>query len=276
MGGGKNLAEASAILYKSIKGKTFAFINCCENEFSIASESRPGSNPLSVTQQYRAIQDAKRQADYVIVIVHGGPEGCQYPSPRMQDTYRFFIEVGANVVINHHQHCYSGFEYYQGKPICYGLGDFSFDNVSAGGEANLKKRTSWNEGYMAKLTFDDNEINIKAIPYIQAYKEPGTFMMEGEDLAVFNEQLQSINDVIMVTLKTEEKYNQWTDANSDWHRIMYEPWGKGWRILHKKGLLPSLVSREKWLSLADYTICETHHDRVKRIFKLMIDNFNKK
>jgi poly-gamma-glutamate synthesis protein (capsule biosynthesis protein) len=45
----------------------------------------------------------------------------------MVETYRFFIEAGADAVVNHHQHCICGYEVYKGKPIFYGLGNFCFD-----------------------------------------------------------------------------------------------------------------------------------------------------
>lgn len=43
VGGGMSLKEASAILYKKIEDKTLAVINCCEHEFSIASDNHGGS-----------------------------------------------------------------------------------------------------------------------------------------------------------------------------------------------------------------------------------------
>ena len=140
VGGGLNLNEASKILYKEIFGKRLAIINCCEHEFSIASDTTAGSNPLNPIQQYYSIQEARKNADYVLVIVHGGHELFQLPSLRMVETYRFFIETGADAVVNHHQHCYSGYEIWKGKPIFYGIGNFLFD-----GFKNMK--SIWNEGY---------------------------------------------------------------------------------------------------------------------------------
>lgn len=42
VGVGSNLSEAGNILYKEIDGETLAIINCCEHEFSIATESAEG------------------------------------------------------------------------------------------------------------------------------------------------------------------------------------------------------------------------------------------
>ncbi|MBQ9230186.1 MAG: CapA family protein [Prevotella sp.] len=161
VGGGLSLNEASLILYKNVAGKKLAVINCCEHEFSIATESTAGSNPLNPIQQFYAIQTARQHADYVVVIVHGGHERFQLPSPRMQETYRFFIDAGADAVVNHHQHCYSGYEYYQGKPIFYGLGNFCFDT-------DMPCENSWYEGYIVELNFTNREkIEHRIIPYTQ-------------------------------------------------------------------------------------------------------------
>lgn len=112
VGGGENLEQASIPLYKTINGIGIAIINCCEKEFSIASETQAGSNPLDPIKIFYSIQKAREKAQKVIVIVHGGIERYSYPTPRMVDTYRFFIDSGADVVLNHHQHWYSGYEEY--------------------------------------------------------------------------------------------------------------------------------------------------------------------
>lgn len=35
----------------------------------------------------------------------------------MKELYRFLVDCGADAVINHHQHCFSGYEIYNEKPI---------------------------------------------------------------------------------------------------------------------------------------------------------------
>ena len=90
VGAGKNLFEASQTLYQTIGNKSVAIINCCEHEYSIATDHTAGCNPLDPVSQYYAIREAKTKVDYVMVIVHGGIEGYQLPTPRMQEWYRFF------------------------------------------------------------------------------------------------------------------------------------------------------------------------------------------
>ena len=145
VGAGMNLQEASQTLYTQKGEETLAVINCCENEFSIATDETAGANPLNAVRQYHAIREARQKADYVLVIVHGGHEQFQLPSPRMKETYRFFVDAGADAVVNHHQHCYSGYEVYRGKPIFYGLGNFCFEPIK-----NMAQ--NWHEGYMVRIS----------------------------------------------------------------------------------------------------------------------------
>ena len=94
VGVGEDLKDAEEIFYIEKDGKTLAVINCCEHEFTIATDTEAGANPLNPVRQFYAIHKAKNIADYVLVIVHGGHEMFQLPSPRMVETYRFFIDAG--------------------------------------------------------------------------------------------------------------------------------------------------------------------------------------
>ena len=100
--------------------------NFCENEWSIAESDNPGANPMDIIDNANQIKYARELADYVIVIVHGGHEYYNLPSPRMQKQYRFYADQGADIVVGHHTHCISGNEVYKGVPIYYSLGNFIF------------------------------------------------------------------------------------------------------------------------------------------------------
>lgn len=177
---------ASQILYKSINDKTLAVINCCEHEFSIASDEHGGSNPLNPIQQYNAIIEARKHADYVLVIVHGGHEMWQLPSPRMVEIYHFFIDAGADAVVNHHQHCFSGYETYKSKPIFYGLGNFCFENK--GFYEGL-----WEYGYMVNIHFCAN-IEYELIPYEQCKNRPAVVLRK--DRSAFEKEVRLLNEII--------------------------------------------------------------------------------
>lgn len=182
--GDKNLSQAKQIKYVQFKDEKVAIINCCEHEFSIATETTAGANPLNPTSQYYSIVEAKKNADYVIVIVHGGKEHIQVPSKRMIETYRFFIDVGADAVVNHHQHCCCGMEMYNGKPIYYGLGNFCFD-------WDAKRNCMWNDGYLVVLDTKDSKKS-QVIPYTQCNDTVSVSLMQGDILKAFENRFDSL------------------------------------------------------------------------------------
>lgn len=259
VGAGVNLVEASKTSFQNINGKILAIVNCCEHEFSIATESTGGCNPLNPIQQYYAIQEAKKKADNVIVIVHGGHEHYQLPSPRMKETYRFFVDAGADAVINHHQHCYSGYEVYDSKPIFYGLGNFCFDR-------NTQRNSYWNEGYMVVLHFDDSKIAFDLIPYIQGNDDAGVCVVS--DKKAFEKTLGELCATIADDHKLKEQHLQWMNRTSKWYLLALEPYQNRILVaLYDRGLLPSFITKKKKYSLLNVLECEAHLERTIQALK---------
>lgn len=254
VGGGANLKDAAAVLYKQIGKETLAIINCCEHESSIATVDHCGSNPLNPIQQYYAIHEAKSKADYVLVIVHGGVEHYQLPTPRMQETYRFFIDAGADVVVNHHQHCYSGYEEYKGKPIFYGLGNLCFD---------WSKRSSiWNEGFVLDLTLSKKESCYSLIPYHQCDVEPKVVIYNKAEKQAFDKSLTELNAIIANPDELEAKYEELKRDTCIKYRASIEPYkSRIMRFLFRKHLLPSFMKR-KYTIISNMIQCESHRERL--------------
>lgn len=257
VGGGRNIAEASETLYKEIDKEFIAIINCCEHEFSIATENNGGSNPLNPINQYYKIKEAKKKAKWVLVIVHGGHEHYNLPSPRMKETYRFFVDSGADAVINHHQHCFSGYETYKSKPIIYGLGNFSFDRQG-------KRNSIWNTGYMAELMLDDSGITFKAIPYIQGDEEAGVRTnLDKDELAHFEKSIQNLNSIISDNKRLHMMHEEFMENSKKYFLSMAEPYTNRYlRALYIRGFLPSKMSNKRCVELLNHVICESHLERL--------------
>lgn len=260
VGVGSSYQQASDILYKQIQGETLAIINCCEHEFSIATKVTAGACPLNPLQQYYKIQEAKVVADYVIVIVHGGSELFQLPSLRMKETYRFFIDAGADAVVNHHQHVFSGYECYKDKYIIYGLGNFLFDNPS-------EKNKLWNIGYIVSFDFHKGvKPDLNIVPIRQCQDELGVFQLKGSDASSFLDQLKTVNDIIINEELLELKYNSWAESHSKWYKIIFQPYfGRIAISLFLRGLLPSFINNNKKQLIRNFINCESHLDRLRFI-----------
>lgn len=266
VGAGQGTLGACRTLYKEIGGCKFAFINCCEHEFSVTeADGQTGCNGLDVISQYHAIHEARKQAQRVVVIVHGGIEMYQLPTPRMVRTYRFFIEAGADAVVNHHQHCFSGYEYYMNKPIIYGLGNFCFD-------WDGKRDPIWKDGLMASLVFDDGgKVSFEPIPYRQCDILPAV-LTSAIDKEQFSQRLHELCGIIADENALRAEYDRLLDRT--WRNYdMMTPWHNRYlRYLYKHGLLPSLMPRKKLLSILNAVRCESHHERLTDALQRKINN----
>lgn len=255
-GVGDNLEGAGKILYLVKDGETLAVINCCEHEFSIATDTESGANPLDPVRQFYQIKEAKANADHVLVIVHGGHEHFQLPSLRMVEAYRFFIDAGADAVVNHHQHCYSGYEVYNGKPIFYGLGNFCFDEESL-------RNCFWNQGYMVGLDFSDVAASFALYPYSQCNETASVNLLYGEDRKEFEKKLSCLNQIISDEALLKERLRTYYGKCSDGELSILEPYGsRVTRKLYSLGFLPSFIKGQKLASVLNHIGCESHRDKM--------------
>lgn len=251
VGGGMCLDEASSTLYIKIVDEVLAIINCCEHEFSIATDKTAGSNPLNPVRQFAAIREAKKKANYVLVIVHGGHEHFQLPSPRMQETYRFFIDAGADAVVNHHQHCYSGYEIYREKPIFYGLGNFCFDD-------KYFREGPWTEGYCVTIDFSDHWVKYSLHPYQQCGNEPKVKFLAPN---AFDESLNVLNATIASPEKLIESIEKYYESSSDCYGNIFEPfYNRIYLAARYRGWLPPFINKKRKLTAYNFVMCEAHRD----------------
>lgn len=264
VGAGRNLADAAKILYKYVNGVRVAFVNVCEQEWSIATETTPGSNPVNPLVQYNQIQEAKSNSDFVIVIHHGGIEHYQLPSPELKRLHRFFIDVGADAVINHHQHCFSGYEVYRDRPIFYGLGNFIFDD-------SRKANSIWNYGYMVELNLDSTEggVSFKLYPYEQCNGFVGIKMRK--DIDAFEHEVSDLNRIIADDELLKKSWRDYAERTEAFYSPAIIPFRS--RVINKlisMHLFPVAVSKYQMRYLCDVIRCDSHRTRFIEYLKDLI------
>lgn len=253
VGGGHNISEAQQILYKQLGDKKVAFVNFCENEFSIATDSQAGSAPLDTVDNYNQITEARKNADVVIIIVHGGHEHYQLPSPRMKKLYRYFISLGADAVVNHHQHCYSGYEFFNRKPIVYGLGNFCFDGNRNGGNH------IWNEGYC--VVIDTDSLQIELIPYTQCNEEANVVPMKESDRATFFTRISELNSIIADDSLLKVEFEMWVQKNTKARLTAFAPYFHRYlNAAANRGWIPMRLTSINAGRMLNYIACEAHRD----------------
>lgn len=267
VGGGVTLSDSQKILIKEFTELKIAIVNICESEFSIAKGNRAGCAPIDTYSNFMQIKEAQKNADKVIVIVHGGYEHFQYPSKRMKYLYRYFIEIGADAVINHHQHCFSGYEIYKGCPIVFGLGNFLFDNPN-------RRNSEWNKGYIAYLHVEKKmPINLEVIPYLQCNDNPAIQLLDGEDINSFKRTLNQINQDIQDDNSLEVKMNEFMKSKRKAVIGALAPYSNDYvRAASGRGWIPQFLSKNRVVCLYNYLSCESQRDCTLSFLESIIEN----
>jgi poly-gamma-glutamate synthesis protein (capsule biosynthesis protein) len=260
VGAGANNTDAKMVYYTKIGDQRVAVLNFAENEFSTTHGKSPGANPLEAVVNYGDIVKAKELSDFVLVIVHGGNEMYNLPSLRTKNTLRFFAEAGADAVIQHHAHCYSGYELYKGVPIFYGLGNFIFDKPHI-------FNSPWNTGYAVELTLEP-QFTFKIIPYEQSNGNAGVRLLYNAEMENFFQNVNRLNNIIGNDDHLCEEFEKYCTRVKRLYDSFLEPHSiRLFHFLRNRNLLPSFLSRHKKTLYLNLFRCESHREVVINILK---------
>lgn len=140
VGGGESLVEAEKAQIIEKNGQKWAFlnynsivgaINAAEDSAGVARfRIKPWSdadNEEDIQKIEKAISEAKKQSDVVVVEFHWGVEYTTKQIESQTNVAHRAIDAGADLVIGTHPHAVQGSEIYKGKYITYSLGNFIFD-----------------------------------------------------------------------------------------------------------------------------------------------------
>lgn len=216
-----------------------AVIAVCEHEYSYALSNKMGARAYDPYDTADDIIEAKANADYVIVIYHGGKEECRYPSPRLLKACRSMIKRGADVVLCQHSHCVGCYERFMDGHILYGQGNFHF--VCKSFESKEDGGRMWNTGLLAKISFE-NGVSVDFIPcVVDGYG----IRLAREDEA--KEELDALYE------RSE------TLKNGKW----YEHWRSFALAQGRYKVVPSDLYEE----IAHFIDCEAHADVCREIYQ---------
>lgn len=128
VGTGHNTAEANEPAILERRGKRIAvlgFGGVLPSPSWLATDSRAGqADGYDVASMVAAVKAAAARSDLVVVVIHWGEE--LETKPRGDDVGRAhaMIDAGADVIFGSHAHRLQALEFYKGKPVFYGLGNF--------------------------------------------------------------------------------------------------------------------------------------------------------
>jgi hypothetical protein len=262
VGAGKNLAEARKILVVSAGGLRLGILAVAEREFSIAGKSTPGANPIDIPDFVRNVAENRGRFDYLIVLLHGADE-FHVPTPRIQDTCRFMIEMGAGAVIVQHPHCLGGAEQYRGGHIVYGQGAFVMD------EGIYRSSKGFHEGFLVKLTIGaDFRAQMELIPFAQSDPVPGARRISADRERIFRKEFTRMSEHVSDPSNVERDWLGFCEKNKHGYISALLGHGKIMRRLNADGLFSKLIyTRRVRLTSRNIVSCETHREAIDTIFR---------
>ena len=259
-GAGENLNEASKIYYFEKNGIKVSIIAIAEKEFSIASLKEPGVAPLDMCHNYYQIKEAKENSDVLIVTMHAGNEHFPLPRPNLRKLCRLYIDLGVDLIINHHTHIPSAYEEYKNKKIYYGMGNFIFNLPG--------KSDSWNEGYMVSIdvhTENNGEFTLSSniIPYKQSINLNGIEVLSGSKKLEFLDKLNEINSLLLSDALYEKNWLDFCESKRrQYFLATFFPFSfKGIGMLEKVFKISKFIMNKKTFTVKlNMLECDSHNE----------------
>ena len=129
IGAGRNLREAQdSLVITDSDGTCYRILAFGWDSIQCvpAKERGQGVNPYSRNNVMRCAKEALQHEEPVICFMHWDYELERYPQPYDRCLAHELIDMGVAAVIGCHAHRVQPIEFYRGKPIVYGLGNFLF------------------------------------------------------------------------------------------------------------------------------------------------------
>lgn len=187
-GAGESKERAEELQTFEAGGKTIGILAASRVipvvEWNVENEVPGVFTTYDGTALCEAIQKAKQTCDFVAVYVHWGVEYQEYPEEYQRTLAKQYIDSGADFVVGTHTHCLQGIEYYKGKPVFYGLGNFGFGGTI---EKTLAVRVT---------VSGDGGVECTLIPAKAA--NGCTVRLEGEEAAELYRYMEGISEGIAI------------------------------------------------------------------------------
>ncbi|MGN0170594.1 MAG: CapA family protein [Lachnospiraceae bacterium] len=158
IGAGNNIEEASryVVIGEDVK---VAILSLQYKNFRVAGKRKSG--PFHESRKdvlAERIAQMRKEADWVVVVYHGGDEFLYAPMPYTRKLLHSYLDLGADIVVAHHPHVVQGYETVGKKMIFYSLGNFMFDTDYQ----RVQEGTT--EGMLLRLSFTKDSYEFSNMP----------------------------------------------------------------------------------------------------------------
>lgn len=197
VGAGSNQEEAYAPVYFERKGMKIALLGF--SRVIPHSDWAAGKNKAGVAAAYdstlaeKAIREARKKADLVLVVAHWGKERVTKLEQHQTTLAHTFIDAGADLVIGGHPHVMQGIEQYKGKWVVYSTGNFIFT------KSNDPK--TWETAIFSAKCSKSRDCRLKLTPYFTEIGQP--VPMEEKDGSKLLQEVEAMSPGIKINASGE-------------------------------------------------------------------------
>ena len=223
-------------------GQKIAIIAVCEHEYTYALDDRMGARPFDEFDTVQDVIEARKSADRVIVLYHGGKEYSMYPSPRLYKLCHTMAKCGADMILCQHSHCIGCYEEYEGCHILYGQGNFHFLSNSP--------KEGWYTSLAVQYDTKSDEINFVPIRVL----DDGICLASGEDKKNILKKFEARSETL--------KNGKWIDG---WREFCESE--KAYYIEKIRNACNEDSSEAQNEIFGHFLDCEAHTDVWREIFK---------
>lgn len=262
VGAGMNAEQAGQPLIVERAGLRLGIAAFAEHEFSYATRTSAGANPLDPLEAALHLAALRAECDAVLVLLHAGTEHFELPSPALVATCRGLIDAGAHAVVCTHSHVASGVEMHRGQPIFYGTGNFLFHRPDLAS-------VSWCSGYLVSLAMSANGVReASLIPYWQSRSSPAVEAMDPGEMLAFSRHLKGLSATISRPAELDSAWQMLCVARRSYYLSRALGLSRLERRLARLGVWPFWRMRRRrvaaWLNVIE---CESHAEAMKTILR---------
>lgn len=209
-GTGRNIAQASAPSYITIKNKKIALISTSAaskfRQEALATDQKPGVNIVDMSNDedrasvLNSLEEALKVTDLVIIYQHLQGLGTV---AQQEQWARELIDHGATIFISHGEHQLGGIELYKGGIIFYNLGGFIFHTRYPIGHYG---REMW-QSVIANIDYSQGRIrSVEIIPVVMEEGHEGPLFLETRGMPELADH-ETGNEILTRLSEMSSKYN---------------------------------------------------------------------
>lgn len=268
IGAGVNSKEARKIYYQQVNNYSIALLNFSRKEYNVAGYEHGGANSLDVIDNSYDIKTAKKQSDFVFIVVHEGPDLFSLPYPELKKQMRFYVDMGADAIVLHHSRVISGYEIYKGSPIFYGIGNL----------LHFNENPIEHKGLMVKFSISSNGLRYELIPVIFSPDDVRVFCHLDTPMDDILESVEKLSDIIQDDLALQSAWEKNVDSKKFFYLGILAGYPNVFYRLARKLRMLSLyerlllINRKRLIALKGLFTCQAHREATEQVLKKFCDD----